>query len=84
MKQHTDPYFRKAAARLERYELSDRDGPVMEVHPLGRKTWRYRYRLIGKREKVTLGPTRRSRWKTHGTCAGKRRRLWLPARARRH
>jgi integrase len=56
MKQRTDLYFRKAAARAERYELSDRDGLVMEVHPSGRKTWRYRYRLNGKREKVTLGP----------------------------
>jgi integrase len=56
MKQRTDLYFRKAAARPERYELSDRDGLVMEVHPSGRKTWRYRYRLNGKREKVTLGP----------------------------
>lgn len=54
MKQRADLYFRKAAARPERYELSDRDGLVMEVHPLGGKTWCYRYRLNGKREKMTL------------------------------
>lgn len=56
MKQRTDLFFRKAAPRDTRYEVPDRDGLVLEVHPSGKKTWRYRYRLQGKREKVTLGP----------------------------
>jgi len=56
MKQRTDLYFRKAIPRNVRYEVPDRDGLVLEVHPSGKKTWRYRYRLNGKREKVTLGP----------------------------
>jgi len=56
MKNRTDLYFRKATPRDVRYEVPDRDGLVLEVHPSGRKTWRYRYRLNGKREKVTLGP----------------------------
>ena len=56
MKQRTDLHFRKAAPRATRYELPDRDGLVLEVQPSGRKTWRYRYRLDGRREKVTIGP----------------------------
>ncbi|HEL3813952.1 TPA: DUF4102 domain-containing protein [Stenotrophomonas maltophilia] len=36
-------------------EVGDRDGLLIEVHPSGRMTWRYRYRLAGSREKVTLG-----------------------------
>lgn len=39
-----------------RYEVTDRDGLVIEVQPSGAMAWRYRYRLHGKREKVTIGP----------------------------
>lgn len=39
-----------------RYDVTDRDGLLLEVHPTGRKVWRYRYRLNGKREKLTIGP----------------------------
>ncbi|WP_458070659.1 tyrosine-type recombinase/integrase [Rhodanobacter sp. BL-MT-08] len=39
-----------------RYEVTDRDGLVIEVQPSGALVWRYRYRLNGSREKVTLGP----------------------------
>jgi integrase len=56
MKQRTDIHFRKAAPRDFRYELPDRDGLVLEIQPSGKRTWRYRYRFQGKREKVTLGP----------------------------
>lgn len=56
IKQRTDLYFRKATPRATRYELPDRDGLVLEIQPGGKKTWRYRYRLNGRREKVTLGP----------------------------
>jgi integrase len=43
-------------ARDHRYEVTDREGLLLEVHPSGRKVWRYRYRLNGKREKLTIGP----------------------------
>jgi hypothetical protein len=47
MKQRTDLHFRKATPRATRYELADRDGLTLEVHPSGRKTWRCRYSVDG-------------------------------------
>ncbi len=38
------------------YEVADDGGLFIEVLPSGAKVWRYRYRLHGKREKVTIGP----------------------------
>ncbi len=38
------------------YEVADDGGLFVEVMPGGAKVWRYRYRLNGKREKVTIGP----------------------------
>lgn len=40
----------------KRFELHDGQGLSLEVHPSGKKTWRFRYMRAGKREKVTLGP----------------------------
>lgn len=37
------------------YALTDGDGLLIEVMPSGAKTWRYKYHLNGKREKVTIG-----------------------------
>ncbi|HEX7021334.1 MAG TPA: integrase arm-type DNA-binding domain-containing protein [Trueperaceae bacterium] len=51
----TDTALRAVKPRSTRYELQDRDGLLLEVLPSGRMTWRYRYTLAGKREKVTLG-----------------------------
>jgi len=51
----TDTALRAAKPRPTRYELQDRDGLLLEILPTGRMTWRYRYTLAGKREKVTLG-----------------------------
>lgn len=39
-----------------RYEVTDREGLCIEVLPSGRMSWRYRYRLAGRREKLTIGP----------------------------
>ena len=38
------------------YEVADDGGLFIEVMPGGSKVWRFRYRLSGKREKVTIGP----------------------------
>lgn len=37
------------------YALTDGGGLILEVLPSGSKTWRYKYHLHGKREKVTIG-----------------------------
>lgn len=37
------------------YEVADAGGLFIEVLPRGAKVWRYRYRLNGRREKVTIG-----------------------------
>lgn len=39
----------------KRYSISDGGGLVLEVLPSGAKTWRYKYRLEGKQQKVTIG-----------------------------
>lgn len=44
-----------AKPREKRYTLTDGGGLVLEVMPSGTKTWRFKYHLDGKREKVTIG-----------------------------
>jgi hypothetical protein len=44
-----------AKAKYKRYDLTDGGGLVLEVMPSGSKTWRFKYHLNGKREKVTIG-----------------------------
>lgn len=44
-----------AKAKPKRYDLTDGGGLVLEVMPSGSKTWRFKYHLGGKREKVTIG-----------------------------
>jgi integrase len=51
-----DTAIRALKAKKNRYEVTDRDGLLLEIHPSGKKVWRYRYRLNGKREKLTIGP----------------------------
>lgn len=55
MAELNDTRLRALKPRAARYEVADRDGLMVEVHPSGRLTWRFRYRLHGRREKVTLG-----------------------------
>jgi integrase len=51
----------KAKARLKPYKLYDRDGlylyvtPKSERYPTGAKSWRFDYRLNGRRETLTIG-----------------------------
>jgi hypothetical protein len=56
LKMLTDTTIRSLKPRERRYDVTDRDGLQLEVHPSGKKVWRYRYRLHGKREKLTIGP----------------------------
>lgn len=44
-----------ARPRDKPYSLTDGGGLHIEVLPSGSKTWRYKYHLDGKREKVTIG-----------------------------
>ena len=39
-----------------RYEITFGNGLYLDITPTGAKIWRYRYRLHGQREKVTIGP----------------------------
>ena len=43
----------KATGR--RYEVTFQAGLYLDITAAGIKTWRYRYRLLGQREKVTIG-----------------------------
>jgi hypothetical protein len=44
-----------AKLRDKAYALTDGGGLLLEVLPSGTKTWRFKYHLNGKREKVTIG-----------------------------
>ncbi len=44
-----------AKPREKPYALTDGGGLQLEVMPSGTKSWRYKYHLNGKREKVTIG-----------------------------
>jgi integrase len=52
----TDTRVRRASAKDRRYKLSDPGGLLLEIHPSGRKTWKFRYRdQAGKEQTETLG-----------------------------
>lgn len=51
----TDAKIKAAKATGKRYEIIDGDGLYLDVTAAGVKTWRYRYRILGEREKVTIG-----------------------------
>ena len=51
----SDTTIRALKAKGHRYERADEKGLFIEVLPRGEKSWRYRYRLNGRREKVTIG-----------------------------
>ena len=50
-----DAKIKAAKATGKRYELVDGAGLYLEVTATGGKIWRYRYRLMGQREKVRIG-----------------------------
>jgi integrase len=49
------PTIDNAKPREKAYALTDGGGLLLEVLPSGAKTWRFKYHLNGKREKVTIG-----------------------------
>jgi hypothetical protein len=52
----SDTRIKALKAKAAPYEIADEGGLFIEVLPSGAKVWRYRYRLSGRREKVTIGP----------------------------
>ena len=51
----TDTQLKRVKPSQKPYELADGNGLVAEVMPSGTIAWRYRYRLNGRREKVSIG-----------------------------
>src|SRR6266404_7032574 len=51
----TDTALKAFKPRDKPYIVSDDRGLYVEVFPTGGIVWRFRYRLNGKREKLTLG-----------------------------
>jgi len=51
----TDAALNSMKAKEKIYKVSDRDGMYISVHPTGSITFRYDYRLNGRRETLTLG-----------------------------
>jgi len=51
----TDTKLKKLKPKTKRYSVADHSGLFVEVNTGGAMTWRYRYTLRGRREKVTVG-----------------------------
>ncbi|MBU1363957.1 MAG: tyrosine-type recombinase/integrase [Gammaproteobacteria bacterium] len=51
-----DLQIKALKATGKRYEITCGNGLYLDVTPTGSKIWRFRYRLHGQREKVTIGP----------------------------
>jgi integrase len=52
----TELQIKRLPVRQGRYAVSDGRGLALEMLPTGAASWRYRYQLNGKTEKVSLGP----------------------------
>lgn len=55
MPKFTATYLSSLKPKAKRYAVTEGNGFYIEVMPTGEKSFRYRYRLNGKREKVTIG-----------------------------
>ena len=51
----TDTEIRKLKAREAEYQKADGDGLILVVRPKGTKTWRYEFRISGKKYKYHYG-----------------------------
>lgn len=51
----TDTALKALKPKQKPYVVSDDRGLCVEVFPTGGVVWRFRYRLQGRREKLTLG-----------------------------
>lgn len=67
----SDTKLRNLKAQAKIYTVADGGGLFIEVQPGGTKSWRLRYRLSGKQEKVSLGG--------YGTWSLSDARLWRDA-----
>jgi hypothetical protein len=52
---HSDIVLKQLKPRQKLYKVADRDGMHVVVAPSGRVTFRYDYRLNGRRETLTIG-----------------------------
>ena len=52
----TDTAIKALKAKDKPYAKADGRGLIVEVLPTGGKVWRFRYRMSGRQEKVTIGP----------------------------
>ena len=71
----TDAALRNLKPKSKIYKASDRDGMYVTVSPSGTVTFRYDYRLHGRRETLTLG-----RYGPGGISLAMARELLLEAR----
>lgn len=55
MQKFTDLFLKGLQPKATRYVETEGNGFYIEVMPSGEKSFRYRYRLNGQREKVTIG-----------------------------
>ena len=92
----TDTALKALKPKDKPYTVADERGLYVEVFPTGGIVWRYRYRLNGKLEKLTLGKypaltlknarikrdeaARRRRWASHRPSRSSWRRWRLPTR----
>ena len=51
----TDTALKALKPQDKPYTVADERGLCVEVFPTGGIVWRYRYRIAGQREKLTLG-----------------------------
>lgn len=71
----TDTALKKLKAIEKMYKVADRDGMYVAVAPSGQITFRYDYRLNGRRETLTIG-----RYGRDGVSLAEARELCLAAR----
>jgi integrase len=71
----TDAAVKKLKSRGKIYKVADRDGMYVAVAPSGQITFRYDYRLNGRRETLTIG-----RYGPDGVSLSQARELCLAAR----
>jgi integrase len=51
----TDSKIRNLKPRAKAFQVADGGGLMLEVRPGGQKAWLFRYRLLGRQEKLSLG-----------------------------
>ena len=66
----TETKIRNLKTRRRRYRANDSDGLGIQVTHTGRKTWVYRYTVLGRRESMTMG-----RWPAVTLAAARKLRV---------